>query len=200
MPLDLRPHANAQLEDFEDLKQGVGMRNRVETLLRRLLQSATNPFGNAARRDAGSAAGQVPLLGAGGVLVRARWPARLAANAITGVLGAARIGNHDAAKAAQGVFQTGQIPSLDAGKFTRGRFGAGQIPAQAATTNWFSSFESVNTRTASGARNPDSRTTAVFNTTTLDNRYWTRITGCNAAIDSANKLTITITQQLGGSR
>ena len=199
MALDLRSHANTELEDFEDLKQGVGMRNRFETLIRKLLQSTLNRFGSAARRDAGSAAGQIPLLGAGGLLVRARWPARLAASSIRGVLAVARIGNHNATKAAQGTFRNSQIPSLDAGIFTRGRFQSSQIPAGVSATNsWFSSTESINNRTAGTGNNPDSGSAAVFNDR-FPTLRWTRITGCSGVISSTNKLTITITQAIGGT-
>ncbi len=47
---------------------------RVLTLLRNLAHSENNPFGNAATMDNGTAAGQVPLLGTGGVLAVTHLP------------------------------------------------------------------------------------------------------------------------------
>ena len=121
---------SAELENAKNLAQGRGMCTRFEALMRKWFHSTSNAFGSAARRDEGSAAGNVPVLGAGGLLVRARWAAALAASRITGRLAAARNGVLPAEKVTSGLLAEGQIPSMDAAdNFDAGEFRIEQLPA-----------------------------------------------------------------------
>ena len=52
-----------------------GWASRVQSILDSLAESSGNPWGSAALKDTGTASGDIPLLGAGGLLARERLPA-----------------------------------------------------------------------------------------------------------------------------
>ena len=122
-----------EFDDAHNLTQGRGMGTRFEALVRRWFLSTLNAFGSAATRDTGTAQDDVAVLGAGGLLARARWAARFAANTIRGVVPGARIPNLNVNKVTSGTFGVGQVPNLSAANFTRGTFDEVQVPRDAAT-------------------------------------------------------------------
>lgn len=125
---------NAELVDVENLIQGKDFCIRTETLLRKWFQSTKNLFGNACVKTAGTAAGNIAILGTNGLLIRARWAASFAASLIIGILNITRIPNLSASKVISGQFQITQIPSLNAANnFDSGMFTARQLPASPST-------------------------------------------------------------------
>ncbi len=87
------------------------------------------PLGTAASHDVGTADGDIPELGTGGLLAVARIP-NLNANKITaGTLAAARIPNLNANKITAGTLAAARIPNLNANKITAGTLAAARLPA-----------------------------------------------------------------------
>lgn len=113
-----------------------GLTTRIETLLTAAFHSASNPFGDVAKKDAGSDPGNVPLIGSSGDLAKSMFP-QFTASGMTGFISPERFPELNASKvkiATVGIedsidrLSVDHVPQLPASVITNGTILDGVLP------------------------------------------------------------------------